>query len=66
MNNNKKPIKNSKFNRNKPKEVQVSPGKNLLFIMLKSNVDKLKEVSIFVNNLRTNIKILKDLIKEVK
>jgi len=62
----KKQIKNSKFNRHEPKVVEVTPGKALLLQTLDKYMTELKQITAYGTALRANIKIIKELIKEVK
>jgi len=64
--NQKKPIKNSKFNRNNPKEVEISRGQQFLSVLLQSNKTELKKILAYATSIRANIKEINELKKEVK
>ncbi len=46
--------------------VEISPGREYLTMLLKSNLDELKKITTYAISIRTNIKIIKELIEEVK
>jgi len=56
----------NKFNRNKELKPEISVNKQFLINILESNITERTKVNGYLRNLSSNIKMWKELIKEVK
>ncbi|KKM18006.1 hypothetical protein LCGC14_1670030 [marine sediment metagenome] len=61
-----KNINNNKFSKNKLVLEEVSKGKKYLLMLLNTNNAELKKITIYADGIRSSIKTLKELIREVK